>query len=266
MKTLKIGALEYTAAEGIGAIHAFTTRLGGVSEGVYESLNLRAHRGDCDENVRRNYEILATALGFSLPGLIATHQVHSDTVRVVSRADMQPLLSTWPDCDALITATPGLTLAIFTADCTPVLLWDAHSGAVGAAHAGWRGTALDIAGKTARAMCRELGCKPGDLHAAIGPNIGQCHFEVGAEVPRAMRQAYGEAAEAAIRPQGDKFYVNLKALNALSLRRAGVENIEISSECTACSSARYWSHRLTGDARGSQGALITCGVGRQEGL
>lgn len=257
--TQKINQLEYLTAVGIAVPHAFTTRLGGVSAAPFDSLNIGMHQGDEAENVVENFRILGKAIGFRPENTVLTHQVHTDIVRVVTKADACGLDNhDYPECDALITNDPGTALTIFTADCTPILLWDTASGAVGAAHAGWRGTALSIAGKTAQAMMAHFGCKPEDLRAAIGPNIGACCFETTVEVPQAMIAAYGKAAEEHIRPAGEKYYVNLKALNALSLRNAGVKHIEISNECTMCSHEKYWSHRYTRGIRGSQGAVIVC--------
>jgi YfiH family protein len=164
----------------------------------------------------------------------------------------------YPECDALITNTPGITLTVFTADCTPILFHDPVTGAVGAAHAGWRGTAGDIAGKTVAAMTEHFGCRPENIRAAIGPNIAQCCFETDADVPDAMIKALGEEAKEYILQKGNKYYVNLKAMNAAFLRRAGVRHIEISDACTACDTQRFWSHRKVGERRGSQGALIVC--------
>ncbi len=257
MMTRKIGTLEYEAAQNIAAPHAFTTRLGGVSQGAFGAMNLALHRGDRDENVEENYKILGKALGFDPENLIFSHQIHSDIIRPVTLSEARGLdHHRYPECDGLITNTPGAALAIFTADCTPVLLHDPVTGAVGAVHAGWRGTAADIAGKAVRAMEAAYGCDPKNIRAAVGPNIGRCCFEVGPEVKDAMEAAYGPEAEAAIRPQNEKYYVNLKALNALSLRRAGVEDIDISGHCTRCMSERYFSHRRQGAQRGSQGAII----------
>ena len=258
--TNTIGKLEYLVAEGIGAKHCFTTRLGGVSSGSLGTLNLQHHRGDAPENVEKNHEILADALGYRLNDLVLTRQTHSDIVRTVSKADHFGLdHHLYPECDAIITNTPGTALAAFTADCTPILLWDAQNGAVGAIHAGWRGTAQDIAGKTVRKMAAEFGCHPSNIHAAIGPNIGLCCFEAGPEVAQAMLDTFGAEANAMIRPLGEKFYLDLKQINALALRRAGVTHIEISTHCTKCQPERYWSHRFHGAARGSQGAIILCG-------
>ena len=257
--TPKQGTLEYLTVEGIAAPHGFTTRLGGVSRGYLDSLNIGMHRGDAPENVAENFAILGRAIGFDPKKLVLTRQIHTDIVRVVTGNDHVSFdHRDYPECDGLITNTPGTALVVFTADCTPVLLWDSVTGAVGACHAGWRGTAADIAGKTVRTMCAEFGCQPENIRAAIGPNLGACCFETDADVPNAMLCAFGEAARETIRPQGDKFYVNLKAINALALRRAGVAHIEISDACTKCAPQRYWSHRVHGAQRGSQGAIIVC--------
>ena len=256
--TINNGPLEYLAAEGIAVPHCFTTRLGGVSEGHLASLNIGVHRGDDPENVAENYRRLGEALGFS--HLVLTRQTHSDTVRAVNLGDADKGLTqdVWPECDGLITATPGVALAVFTADCTPILLHDPVTGGVGAVHAGWRGTAADIAGKAVRAMEREYGCDPANIRAAIGPNIGHCCFATDADVPEAMIEALGRSALTFIRSHGGKYYVDLKKINAQFLKNAGVRHVEISDACTACCPDRFWSHRVTGGKRGSQGAIIVC--------
>lgn len=257
--TIKKDAMEYLVAERIAVPHAFTTRLGGVSTGHLAGLNLGLHRGDRPANVAENYARLAKTIGFDGEKLVLAHQVHGDAVRVVTEADCLGLdHQLYPECDGLITNTAGVTLVVFTADCTPILLHDPVTGAVGAVHAGWRGTALDIAGKTVQKMVETFGCDPAQIRTAIGPNIGACCFQTDGDVPAAMVKTYGVAAEEAIRVAGDKFYVNLKTINALALRRAGVVHLEISTACTMCSPDRFWSHRYTGGLRGSQGALILC--------
>ncbi len=259
----KIGKLEYLTADGIPVPHAFTTRLGGVSEGIFDSLNIAMHRGDSAENVAHNHAILARALGYDVNCTVLAHQTHSDIVRAVTRADCAGLNHhAYPECDALITCDAGVALVIFTADCTPILFYDPVTGTVGAAHAGWRGTVAGIAAKTVEAMVREFGCKASDIRAAIGPNIGACCFETNRDVPDAVRAACGAEAEEHIRAVDDKYYVNLKEINALFLRRAGVLQIEQSTACTVCEHDRFWSHRYTHGERGSQGAVIVCKEGR----
>ena len=257
--TEKIGALEMLVAENISTPHCFTTRFGGVSQGPLSSMNLAIKLDETEENVIQNYRILGDALGFDLTDLVLTRQTHSDIVRVVTHRDCNGCFHRdYPECDALVTNDPGTALVIFTADCTPMLFHDPVTGAVGAAHAGWRGTASQIGAKTVEAMVREFGCQPQNIRAAIGPNIGACHFETDADVPEAILAAYGEEAAAFIRRQGEKFFLDLKQINALALKRAGVQHIDISEDCTMCSPNRFWSHRVTQGIRGSQGAIILC--------
>ena len=257
--TQKQGTLEILTAEGITVPHCFTTRLGGVSCGALSSMNLAIKLDETDENVTRNFEILGSALGFGIEDLVLTRQTHSDIVRVVSRSDCNGCFHRdYPECDALVTNDPGVTLTVFTADCTPLLFHDPVTGAVGAAHAGWRGTVSAIGPKTVAAMIENFGCKAEDIHAAIGPNIGFCHFETDADVPNALLAAFGEEILPFIRQSGGKYFVDLKEINALILRRCGVRHIEISEDCTMCQPERFWSHRVTRGIRGSQGALILC--------
>ena len=257
--TKKLGNLEYLIAEEITVPHCFTTRYGGVSSGSQESLNLAVGRGDSEGNVEANLRILAKALGYDPEKYVLTRQTHSDIVRVVTDADCNGFFHRdYPECDGLVTNTPGVTLMVFTADCTPLLFHDPVTGAVGAAHAGWRGTAQNIGAKTVEAMVKHFGCDPGNIRAAIGPNLAQCHFETDLDVPAAMIAAYGEDIRTFIRQKGEKYYPDLKGINAFALRQAGVRQIEISDACTWCESDRFWSHRVTKGDRGSQGAVITC--------
>lgn len=257
--TRKRGNLEYLTAEGISVPHCFTTRHGGVSTGSQSSLNLAFGRGDSMENVEENIRILSRALGFAPEKLVLTRQTHSDIVRVVTEADCNGLCHRdYPECDALVTNTPGVSLMIYTADCTPLLFHDPVTGAVGAAHAGWRGTVQAIGAKTVEAMVRHFGCDPKNIRAAIGPNIGQCHFETDADVPEAVLAAFGDEAARYIEKKNEKYHLDLKAINAMVLRRAGNVHIDISDACTYCSCDRFWSHRVTGGDRGSQGAVIHC--------
>ena len=261
--TKQSGQLTYLTAPGIAAPHCFTTRRGGVSQGYLDSLNIGHNRGDDPENVEKNYRILGAALGFDPKKLVLTRQIHSDIVRAVTAGDHAGLdHRNYPACDALITQDPGVGLVVFTADCTPILLHDPVTGAVGAVHAGWRGTAADIAGETVKAMVDAYGCDPAQIRAAVGPNIGPCCFETDRDVPDAMEALLGRAALGFIRPAGDKYYVNLKGINAQLLIRAGVRHIDMSQHCTACDTGLFWSHRRMGSQRGSQGAIIICGEGK----
>lgn len=262
---VKIGTLEYLQAENISVPHCFTTRLGGVSTGIFDSLNLSQNRGDPTENVVENFRRIGDVLGFTPDDVVNAKQIHSDIVARVAAADRGKLTvkDASPVCDALITDEPGIALYVSTADCTPILLHDPVTGAVGAAHAGWRGTASAIAAKTVEAMVAHFGTDPKNIRAAIGPNAGVCHFETDADVPEAMIKAFGDAVLPFIHPKGNKYYVNLKEINALILRRAGVADITVSDQCTMCRPDLFWSHRITKGQRGSQGGIIVCQGGKR---
>lgn len=253
------GGLVWEESPLIAAPHAFSTRVGGVSEGVFASLNLGPGRGDEPARVAGNFALLGRALGFDPACCALTHQVHGTAVRRITAADALGLDAPRPDCDILITGRPGAALVVFGADCPPVLLYDPETGAVGAAHCGWRGTAQGCAAAAVRAMAAAFGSRPEALRCAIGPGIGPCCFETDGDVPAAMRAALGPAAEPYLRPTGAKWHVDLPALNRLWLERAGVTHIDVSNSCTACLPELFWSHRRMGAARGSQIAVIVCG-------
>lgn len=243
-----------------GAAHGFSTRLGGVSQGMWSSLNLGVSRGDNPEHVRENYRRFFTAIGVDGKKLVTTNQVHGGKVRVVTAADWKedPYEKVSYEADGLMTDTPGVVLLIFSADCIPVLLYDPVRRVAAACHAGWRGTALGIAQRAVEKM-GFYGSRPEDIRAAIGPGIAKCCFETHEDVPNAMTKALGVCATPYIEPiEGGKFKVDLKGLNAMRLKRAGLleEHIDISPDCTACHPEKYWSHRATQGRRGSQAAVI----------
>ena len=127
--TKRLGQLEYLTAGGITVPHGFTTRFGGVSTGIFDSMNIAIKEGESEENVRKNLEILASGIGFDLQNLVTTRQTHSDIVRVVTKADHVSIFHRdYPECDALITNDPGTALMIYTADCTPMLFYDPVTG------------------------------------------------------------------------------------------------------------------------------------------
>lgn len=247
--------------ERAGAVHGFTTRTGGVSGGIFSSLNLGTNRGDDPALVRENYRRLCGALGVDCGKLVFSSQVHGDTVRCVTSADLGKGLDRPVDYDAdgLITDIPGAVLTVFGADCLTVLLCDPVRRVIAAVHAGWRGTALGIVERAVEQMTDRCGSRPADILAAVGPGIGACCFETDEDVPNAMTAALGAAALPFLSGgAGGKFHVDLKGLTALRLERAGLspDHVDLSADCTFCRPDRYWSHRYTGGARGSQAALI----------
>ena len=259
-ETVFSGPLEYLQSGGLAPVHGFTTRRGGVSEGHLSSLNLGIHRGDRPGRVVENHRRLAAALGYDVRKTVFTRQVHEDTVRVVTEADHgQGLFFPAPDCDGLVTNVPGTVLAAFSADCPLILFHDPDTGAVGAVHAGWRGTALGIVKRAVETMSAAFGSRPEAVRAALGPCIGPCCFETRSDVPEAMVSHLGDEALAAITDcGGGRYHVDLPALNAMWLRRAGLLHMDLAGECTACQTDRFWSHRRVGDRRGLQAAVIVC--------
>ena len=251
--------LVYMRSTVIPLKHAFTTRYGGVSTGHLESLNLISNHGDEPENIRENFHRVAALFGAGPDDCAVTKQVHGNIVRTVTPADRHPCLSTVPyEADGIVTATPGLPLFCFTADCVPVLLCDAEAGVIGAVHCGWRSSASDILNNALQAM-RALGAEPARISAAIGPAIGVCCFETDDDVPDAI-SAYlsGDTQGLFVRRADGKTMVDLRAANARRLVQLGVpvEQIDISDECTFCSHDKYWSHRYTKGKRGGQAACI----------
>lgn len=252
--------LVYMRAPTISCTHCFTTRWGGVSEGVLDSLNLGENRGDSPENVRENYRRLLEALGLPEQELCFTKQVHENTVKVVTQEDRRGLFTPFRyEADGIVTNVKGLPLICFTADCVPVLLCDTRAGVAAAVHCGWRSTAADILRVAVNTM-ESLGANARDICAAIGPAIDLCCFETGPEVAEAMKALLGDDYEgvAFALPGAEKFMVDLKEINRRRLMQLGVpeKNISVSDECTFCHSDKYWSHRKTHGERGSQAALI----------
>lgn len=263
IRTRKSGDLVYLIDENIPVPHAFTTRLGGVSEGSYHSLNPHPHVGDDPAAVSENVERILAVLGGDKAQVVFSRQIHTDHIRVVGASDCltdihHPLTQ---EADGLITIEPDVTLAVFTADCIPILLWDAYTGAVAALHAGWRSTVLDIAGKAVEKLCA-MASYPKYIRASIGPGIGMCCFETDSDVPEAMFETLGADVVECIKDLGSgKSRVDLKEVNRRLLLGARLlpEHITVSDYCTMCNPDLFWSHRVTGDKRGAQAAIIRRG-------
>lgn len=253
------GGLIYMRSTLIPARHAFTTRCGGVSKGAFSSLNLGSNRGDESEAVRENYRRVCALMGADIDGCAVTKQVHGNTVRLVTAADKHRCMGAVPyEADGLVTSEKHLPIMCFVADCVPVLLFDAESATAAAVHCGWRPTVADILGEAVKKM-RSLGARAENIRAAIGPSIGFCCFETGADVPRAVEELLrGDTAGLIVSKADGKFLVDLRGVNARRLMQLGLprENIDISDECTMCSHDKYWSHRYTKGQRGSQSAVI----------
>lgn len=244
-----------------GVAHGFSTRLGGVSQGAFTSLNLGLTRGDDPEHVRENYRRFLSAVGASGKAFAMCDQVHGDTVRAITTADVKGDLygKLHYEADGMMTAIPGVALVVFSADCIPVLLYDPVRRVIAAVHSGWRGTAAGIVTRAVERMGQVYGCRPENILAAIGPGIGPCCFETHEDVPNAMMAAVASPALPFIKiKENGKFSVDLKGINAKRLELAGLDpaNIAVCRDCTACMEEKYWSHRRQGTERGSMAAVI----------
>ena len=258
---MQMESLTWLSAPNLKAVHhGFSTRQGGVSQGALDSLNLRLHNDDI-ASIHENYRRFCATLGVDVRRSVLSHQVHQDTIRLVTNEDAGKGLFHPRDyeADGLITNVAQLPLVVFSADCGILLFHDPVHQAIGAVHAGWRGCAMGIVEKVVQEMTTHFGTNPADLQVCIGPCIGQCCFETDSDVPESMVKALGVDADAHITQQGTKYHVDLAGLNRTWLLKAGVlpQHIETSPLCTACHPELFWSHRKMGDARGVQCGLIS---------
>jgi YfiH family protein len=229
-------------------VQGIFTRLGGVSQGPFASLNVGHTVGDDPAHVEANLELIYRALGVKAQKVTTARQVHGDRVEMVTTMDGG---RTFPETDALITGVPGLVLLLRFADCVPVLFYAPRQRAVGLAHAGWQGTVKKIAQKTALEMMRAYGCAPNELLVGLGPAIGPCCFEAGPEVVEALRATHPRAEELLSRVQPDgKAHVDLVQANVQQLAEVGVDRVELAEMCTSCLRHEFYSHRAEGGRTG----------------
>jgi YfiH family protein len=241
-----------------GFRHGFTTRAGGVSAPPFDALNLGWKWGDDSASVDENHRRLLAASGAST--ILRASQVHGVRILRVRRSD-DPATLAGEQADGLCTDEPGLGLSVHVADCTPILMACARTGACAALHAGWRGTVAGMARAGVEAMVSEFGCRPADLHVALGPCIGSCCFEVGAEVVDAFTAAMPVAGYlGVIVPVArHKPHIDLRRFHQSELEAAGVlrEHIDASTDCTLCDAGRrFYSFRGAGRATGQSVGFI----------
>jgi YfiH family protein len=260
-------AMAYYRFSSLPAIqHGIFTRLGGVSEGQWSSLNLSRSTGDSAEPVSENRRRSFDALGLKPEHSVTSWLVHGNAVRVVTHDDMGEDLV---HADAMVTQTRGLALTLRFADCVPVLFHDPVKGAIGIAHAGWKGIVYGVLPETVRAMQRAFGSRPQDIIAGVGPCIGPDKFEVGDDVAAQIQSA---VCVDVIRRQSEnhlvtssphhpvtlpkKPYVDLWKAAASQLNDAGVGQVEVAGICTASNTHEWFSHRAEHGKTGRFGAVI----------
>ena len=256
--------LSFPALDATGLVsHAFSTRHGGVSEGVFSSMNFSFTRNDDPQHVMENYRRMAAVLGTDAEKMVLSYQTHTTNVRKVTEEDAGKGIvkeRDYQDVDGLITDIPGITLVTFYADCVPLYFVDPVHRAVGLSHSGWRGTVHRMGKATLEAMNREYGTEPADVIACIGPSICQDCFEVGPEVAAEFADGFAEQYHNDLfyqKPDG-KYQVDLWRANQIVLREAGIQanQIQTTDICTRCNPSHLFSHRIMGTERGNLAAFL----------
>lgn len=259
----KLPLLRFPLLDETGIVeNAFTTREGGVSEGIFESLNLSFTRGDDPDAVKENYRRIAAAFGKEVSDIVCSDQTHTTNVRRVDRTyggcgviKDRP----YTDVDGLVTDEPGLILATFYADCVPLYFVDPVHKAIGLSHSGWRGTVERMGQATLDKMKAEFGTDPADVYAAIGPSICQDCYEVSEDVADAFAEAFaGHEEEILIDKGNGKYQLDLWKANEIVMTDAGVkrEHLAVTNICTCCNERLLFSHRASKGKRGNLGAFL----------
>ncbi len=243
--------------------HLFSTRIGGVSRGIYESMNLSYSRGDEKEAVDENFKRIAEIFHTTPDKIVCSRQTHTTNVRVVSKKDCGKGVTCpqdYDDVDGLITNEPGILLCTFYADCVPLYFADVKNKAVGLAHSGWRGTVNKMGEVMLGKMHEVYGTNPEDVYAAIGPSICQDCYEVGTEVADAFRQSFPDKWQKMLKAgrQEGKYQLDLWEANRTVLLNAGIleSHLEVTDLCTCCNSRVLFSHRASNGKRGNLAAFM----------
>ncbi len=260
--------LQFPEIESTGiATHAFSTRLGGVSSGIWSTMNLSFTRGDDNDAVYENFHRYARLFNVADDHITLTFQTHTTNVRVVTEDDGGKGFTCdrdYTDVDGLITNSRGLVLGVFAADCVPLLFVDPVHRAIGASHSGWRGTVNRMGAATVNKMMEAFGTSPKDVICAIGPSICKSCYEVSEDVASEFIKTFpGHESEIltddGLNQDGEhKFHLDLWAANRIALLEAGVmdRNIHMTNICTNCNPGLLFSHRYTHGQRGNNGAFI----------
>lgn len=256
--------LQFRSLEECGVVtHGFSTRMGGVSEDIYASMNLSYTRGDKEEAVTENFIRIAKALEVCPEDYVFSDQTHTTNIRVVTEEDRGKGFTKprdYENIDGLVTNVKGLVLSTFYADCVPLYFVDVKNKAIGLSHSGWKGTVGEIGRKTVETMTREYGSKPQDILAAIAPSICRECYEVSEDVALEFQKIFPKEEHKKIMDDkgNGKFQLDLWECNKRILMRAGIpeENISVTNICTCCNSDLLFSHRASQGKRGNLGAFM----------
>ncbi|MBD5534355.1 MAG: peptidoglycan editing factor PgeF [Lachnospiraceae bacterium] len=249
--------------------HLFSTRLGGVSEGIFSTMNLSYTRGDKKEAVDENYRRIADILGCKPEAFVCSDQTHTTNIRKVTEADCGKgvlVPKDYRDVDGLVTDREGIVLVTFFADCVPLYFLDAKRRVIGLAHSGWRGTVGRIGKNMIDTMVSDYGCKKEHILAAIGPSICADCYEVSEDVAGQFEAEFGSAVLQKGKRPG-KYQLDLWKANEEVLLQAGltVEQIEVTDICTCCNASLLFSHRASEGKRGNLGAFLMLKRENREG-
>lgn len=261
------GEVEYLSFPGLSGTglvnHLFTTRKGGVSKGIFASMNMSYTRGDDKSAVDENYRRIAKVFGSTPDRIVCSDQTHTVNIRLVTEKDAGKGVvkeKDYRDVDGLITNTPGLILATFYADCVPLFFIDIKNRAIGLSHSGWKGTVHQMGAVTLKAMEQAFGTRPEDVKAAIGPSICRDCYEVSSDVAEQFKYVFADRSGDFLKEgkEEGKYQLDLWEANKLILLNAGVlpENIEVTDVCTCCNSQYLFSHRASMGQRGNLGAFM----------
>jgi YfiH family protein len=260
MRRHKSGKIQYLkpalSSQGVSA--GFTTRHEGVSRPPYNSLNLGSNTLDSTHNVEGNRSLLARSVGATLDHFLTVTQVHGTDLLVIDSPNPELSHFLTVECDGIVTNQPGIMIAICVADCVPILLHDPVKGVVAALHAGWQGTAGNIAGKGVDAMVKMFDCRQKDILAAIGPAIAACCYEVDVPIRDAFQKG-GASFELFARESGEgKWFLDLAGANRQGLLDAGLAPGQIESQefCVCCNQELFFSYRRDGGDTGRQAGFI----------
>lgn len=256
--------LEYPMLRETGIIrHGFSTRLGGVSEGCWASMNLSFERGDRPEAVMENFRRIGAELGVRCEDMVLSQQTHTANVRVVTGADRGKGITRerdYTDVDGLITNEPGICLVTSFADCVPLYFVDPVKKTIGLSHSGWRGTVGKIGKRTVEMMGESFGSDPADILAAVGPSVCMDCYEVSGDVIEKFRQVFDEKLwpELFYEKENGKCQLDLWKANELIFLESGIlpEHMAVTNLCTHCNSEILYSHRAAGDKRGNLCAFL----------
>lgn len=243
--------------------HLFSTRKGGVSEGIFSSMNLSYTRGDHKESVDENFRRIAAVFESTPDKFVCSDQTHTTNIKLVTEEDQGKGVvreKDYHDIDGLITNVPGLILATFYADCVPLFFVDTAHKAIGLSHSGWRGTVEKMGACTLKAMEKAFGTRPEDVKAAIGPSICQKCYEVSEDVAQQFLTVFPDNQDDILMPgkEKGKYQLNLWEANRIVLLQAGIlpQNLEVTDVCTCCNSEYLFSHRASHGKRGNLGAFL----------